>query len=54
MENHYVGKDDGKSLCTTAGIACWLERRTRDRKIASSNPGSIGWGILFSLVRCVC
>ena len=20
-------------------IACWLERRTRDRKVASSNPG---------------
>ena len=30
-------------LCTVhhwaAGIACWLERRTRDRKVASSNPG---------------
>ena len=23
-----------------AGIACWLEGRTRDRKVASSNPGS--------------
>ena len=25
-----------------AGIACWLERRTRDRKVTSSNPGGSG------------
>ena len=26
-------------LNRTAGIACWLERRALDRKVASSNPG---------------
>ena len=26
-----------------AGIACWLECRTRDRKVTSSNPGRSGW-----------
>ena len=34
-----------------AGIACWLERRTRDRKVASSNPGRT---IFFSRVNLVC
>ena len=34
-----------------AGIACWLERRTRDRKVASSNPGR---RIFFSGVNFVC
>ena len=33
--------------CTGAGIACWLERRSRDRKVASSNPGRNG-GRMFS------
>ena len=28
-----------------AGIACRLERRTRDRKVASSNPDRSGGGI---------
>ena len=37
-----------------AGIACWLERGTRDREIASSNPGRSGWGIFFSRVNFVC
>ena len=37
-----------------AGIACWLERRTRDRKVASSNPGSSGRRIFFSRVNFVC
>ena len=36
-----------------AGVACWLERRTRDRKVASSNPGRSGGRILFSGQLCV-
>ena len=34
-----------------AGIARWLERRTRDRKVASSNPGESGGRIFFSWVN---
>ena len=36
------------------GIACWSERRTRDRMFASSNPGRSGWRIFFSRVNFVC
>ena len=44
-----------------ARIACWLERRTRDRKVASSNPGRSGGRIFFfrvnfcvlTLIRCL-
>ena len=36
------------------GTACWLERRTRDRKFASSNPGRSGGRVLFSRVNFVC
>ena len=36
------------------GIACWLDRRTRDRKIASSNPGRSGVRIFFTGVSFVC
>ena len=47
-----------QSLCVSqvsaAGIACWLERRTRDRKVASSNPGRSGGRIFFSRVDFVC
>ena len=35
-----------------AGIACWLERRTRDRKVASSNSGRSS-RIFFSRVNFV-
>ena len=35
-------------------LTCWLERRTRDRKVASSNPGRSGGRILFSRVNSVC
>ena len=40
---------DGKRslLLYYPGIACWQERRTRDRKVASSNPGRSG-GRIFS------
>ena len=37
-----------------AGIACWLERQTHDRKVASSNPGRRGGRIFFSRVNFVC
>ena len=37
-----------------AGIACWLECRTRDRKVTSSNPGRSGGRIFFSKVDFVC
>ena len=37
-----------------AGIACWLERRIRDRKVVSSNPGRSGGRIFFSRVNFVC
>ena len=36
------------------GTASWLERRTRDRKVASSNPGRGGGRIFFSRVNFVC
>ena len=35
-------------------IASWLECRTCDRKVASSNPGRSGGRILFSRVTFVC
>ena len=37
-----------------AGIAQWLERRTRDRKVAGSNPCRSGGRILFSRVNFLC
>ena len=37
-----------------ARIACWKERQTRDRKVASLNPGRSGWRIFFSRVNFVC
>ena len=36
-----------------AGIACWLQHRSHDRKVASSNPGRNG-GRMFSWVNFVC
>ena len=41
-------------VCTGAGIAQWLERRTRDRKVAGSNPCRSGGGIFFSRVNFLC
>ena len=37
-----------------AGIAQWLERRTRDRKVAGSNPCWRGGRIFFSRVNFLC
>ena len=37
-----------------AGIAQWLERRTRDRKVTGSNPFWSGGRIFFSRVNFLC
>ena len=37
-----------------AGIAHWLERQTRDRKVAGSNPCWSGGRIFFSRVNFLC
>ena len=37
-----------------SGIAQWLERRTRERKVAGSNPDRSGGGIFFSRVNFLC
>ena len=44
--------NDGHQTLTygKAGIARWLERRTRDRKVAGSSPGRSGGTIFFSRV----
>ena len=44
----------GGLLNGRAGIAQWLERRTRDRKIAGSNPCWSGGRIFFSRVNFLC
>ena len=43
---------DSKTL--GAGIAQWLERRTRDWKVAGSNPCWNGGRIFFSRVDFLC
>ena len=40
--------------CMGAGIAQWLLRQTRDRKVAGSNPCRRGGRIFFSRVNFVC
>ena len=39
---------------TSAGIACWLEHQTHDRKVVSLNPSRSGGRIFFSRVNFVC
>ena len=51
--NTGVERTPNKSQHPGAGIACWLERRTRGRKVASSIPGRSGGRILFSSQLCV-
>ena len=41
-------------LCCGAGIAQWLERRTRDWKVVGSNPCWSGGRIFFSKVDFLC
>ena len=47
-------RKSGERLPCGAGIAQWLERRTRDRKVAGSNPCWIGGSIFFSRVNFLC
>ena len=49
-------RSDGKAtpLWPGAGIAQWLERRTRDRKVPGSSPGRSGGRIFFSRVNFLC
>ena len=44
----------GRARLWGAGIAQWLERRTRDRKVAGSNPCRSGGRIFFSRVNFLC
>ena len=39
---------------STSAISQWLERRTRDRKVAGSNPCWSGGRIFFSMVNFLC
>ena len=47
----WQGKTRNSFLVREAGIVCWLERRTPDRKAASSNPGRSGGRNFFSKVN---
>ena len=42
------------AIALGSGIAQWLERRTRDRKVAGSNPCWSGGRIFFSRVNFLC
>ena len=42
------------SIVRAPGIAQWLERRTRDRKVAGSNPCWSGGRTFFSRVNFLC
>ena len=43
-----------KIVMLIAGINCWLENRTHDQKIVSSNPGRSSGKIFFPRVKFVC
>ena len=45
---------DNIHVTPAPGRACWLERRTRNRKVASSNSGTSDRRIFFSRVNFVC
>ena len=51
---HWLQKPYKSSLHLGAGIAQWLERRTRDWKVAGSNPCWKGGRIFFSRVDFLC
>ena len=52
---HFWHNDRGLLHATAeARIACWLECRTRDPKVASSNPSRSGRRIFLSIVSFVC
>ena len=46
--------DSSSSLTRTAGVAQWLECRTRDRKVAGSSPSTSDRRIFFSRVNSLC
>ena len=47
-------KERGVFIYCGAGIAQWLERRNRDRKVPGSSPDRNGWIIFFSRVNFLC
>ena len=49
-----IKKVDIESWIWGAGIAQWLERRTRDWKVVGSNPCKSGGRIFFSRVNFLC
>ena len=54
-EKRVVGPESSPVLAPEgAGIAQWLERRTRDRKVAGSDPCWSGGRIFFSRVNFLC
>ena len=52
--DYRFGVDPGTECARRAGIAQWLERRTRDRKFPGSSPGRSGGRIFFSRVNFLC
>ena len=48
------GQSGGARLSFHRNYSLFLERRTRDRKVASSNPGRSSGRIFFSRVNFVC
>ena len=53
-EYRYIKAANNSSNNQGAGIAQWLERRTRDWKVAGSNPCRSGGRIFFSRVDYLC
>ena len=49
-----MGGDDGGGGGGGGRDSQWLERRTRDRKVAGSNPCRSGGRIFFSRVNFLC
>ena len=50
----YLSRNETTWNTSQAGIACWLERRTCDQKVASLNPCRSSRRIFFSRVNFVC
>ena len=48
------GGGGGVIIMLGAGIAQWLERRTRDRKVAGSSTCTSGGRIFFSRINFLC
>ena len=54
MYTYRTGRTAAIMNLVSAGIAQWLERRTRDRKVAGSNPRRSGGRIFFFRVNFLC